>query len=45
MGGDETPTAFIITADYRRFVVDACLRGPGVAANELAVRAMLASAP
>jgi len=36
--------ARIVTRKHELLWIDACLRGPGLAANERAVRAMLASA-
>jgi hypothetical protein len=44
VGGDETFVATVATRRGRRYFVEACLRAPGVAANERAVLAMLASA-
>jgi hypothetical protein len=44
LGGDVTILARIVTAKRSMFSIDACLRAPGVAANERAFRAMLASA-
>jgi hypothetical protein len=44
IGGDETINARIVTRQHQVFTVDACLRAPGVAANEHAIRTMLASA-
>jgi hypothetical protein len=43
IGGDETVSAQVVTRRHRRFSVIACMLGPGDAANEQAVRAMLAS--
>ncbi|MGH3074044.1 MAG: hypothetical protein ACRDQC_03910 [Gaiellales bacterium] len=44
VGGDEAVVGSIVASHRRVFLVSACLRGPNVAANERAVRAMLASA-
>jgi hypothetical protein len=43
IGGDETVSARAVTRRHRRFSVIACMLEPGDAANEQAVRAMLAS--
>jgi hypothetical protein len=40
----ETVTARLVTARHGIFLVNACLRGPGIASEERAVRTMLASA-
>jgi hypothetical protein len=44
LGGDATIVARVVTRTHTDFLVTACLRGPGIAAEERAVRAMLASA-
>jgi hypothetical protein len=44
IGADESVMARIVTPRHELLWIDACLRAPGLAANERAVRAMLASA-
>ena len=44
IGGDEIITAQIATRHPKVFLASACLRGPGLAANERAFRAMARSA-
>jgi hypothetical protein len=44
IGGDESVSATVTVRHRRTYSVSACLRGPGVAAGERGVRAMLASA-
>jgi hypothetical protein len=44
VGGTETVSARLVTSRHEVYLVDACLRGPRLASNERAVRAMLASA-
>lgn len=44
VGGDEMVVGSIVASHRRAFLVSACLGEPGVAVNEQAVRAMLASA-
>jgi hypothetical protein len=44
VGGEEGVFASVVVRHHRVYSVGACLRGPNVAANERAVRAMLASA-
>jgi hypothetical protein len=44
LGGDATVSARVVTQKHAEFRISACLRGPGLAAEERAVRAMLASA-
>jgi hypothetical protein len=44
IGGDATIFARVVTPRHTVFLVSACLRGPGIAAEVRAVRAMLASA-
>jgi hypothetical protein len=44
IGADESVMARIVTPRHELLWIDACLRAPGLAANEWAVRAMLASA-
>jgi hypothetical protein len=44
IGGAEIITAQIATRHHRAFLASACLRGPGIAANERAFRAMARSA-
>jgi hypothetical protein len=43
-GATETVTARVVTPKHDVFLVNACLRAPGVASGERALRAMLASA-
>ena len=44
IGGDEIITAQVTARHHRLFFATACLRGPGIAANERAFRAMARSA-
>lgn len=44
MGATETVAARVVTRTHATYTVQACLRSPGVAAGERAVRAMVASA-
>jgi hypothetical protein len=44
IGGDEIIDAQITTRHHEAFYADACLRGPGLAANERAFRSMARSA-
>ena len=44
LGGGEEITASVVLRGGRVYEAAACLRGPDVAAHELEVRAMLASA-
>jgi hypothetical protein len=44
IGGEETIDARILTHKHQVFRVEACLRAPGIAANERAIRNMLSSA-
>lgn len=44
VGGTETMSGHLVTRARVAFMVTACLRGPHLAANEAAVRAMVASA-
>jgi hypothetical protein len=43
LGGTETVSARLVTARHEIFLVDACLRAPGIASDEKAVRSMLTS--
>ena len=43
-GATETVTARLVTPKHEVFLVNACLRAPGIVAEERAVRAMIASA-
>jgi hypothetical protein len=44
IGGDEIITAQVTARHHQLFLANACLRGPGIAANERAFRAMARSA-
>jgi hypothetical protein len=44
IGATETVAAQVVTRTYATYTVRACIRGPGLAAGERAVRAMVASA-
>lgn len=44
LGGTETVSARLVTRRHETFLVNACLRAPGVRSGERAVRAMVASA-
>ena len=44
IGGDEIITAQVTARHHRLFLATACMRGPGIAANERAFRAMARSA-
>jgi len=44
VGGDEAVSATVVVRHHRIYSMGACLRGPGIAAGEQAVRAMLTSA-
>jgi hypothetical protein len=44
IGGDEIIAAQIATRHHKVFLANACLRGPGIAANERAFRSMVRSA-
>ena len=44
MGGERSLSARVVLRGHRSYQAYACLRAPGVAANDLAFRAMVASA-